>query len=70
VLKQTMDKLGLARLTTATTFPLIIYFVAAHRAHIQMTFYLEIAKVGTPTTLGPHNFANRPTIEMRSKAKL
>jgi hypothetical protein len=30
----------------------------------------EIAKVGTPTTLGRHNFACRPMIEMRSKTKL
>ncbi len=27
---------------------------------------LEIAKVGTPTTLGHHNFACKPLIEMRS----
>jgi hypothetical protein len=31
---------------------------------------LEIAKVGTPITLGAHNFAFRPLIEMRFKAKL
>jgi hypothetical protein len=31
---------------------------------------LEIAKVGTPATLGPHNFVCRPPIEMRSKTKL
>jgi len=30
----------------------------------------EIAKGGTPTTLGPHNFAFRPRIEMRFEAKL
>ncbi len=30
----------------------------------------EIAKVGTPTTLGAHNFVCRPWIEMRSEAKL
>jgi hypothetical protein len=30
----------------------------------------EIAKVGTPATLGRHNFAKRPQIEMRSKVKL
>jgi hypothetical protein len=28
----------------------------------------KIAKVGTPTTLGSHNFVCRPLIEMRSKA--
>jgi len=31
---------------------------------------LEIAKVGPLATLGPHNFAWRSPIEMRSKAKL
>jgi len=30
----------------------------------------EILKVGTPVTLGPHNFMYKPLIEMRSKAKL
>ncbi len=29
-----------------------------------------LSKVGTPATLGAHNFACRPLIEMRSKAKL
>jgi hypothetical protein len=53
----------------ATTFPLIVYFVPLHKAHIQMTFW-EIPKVGTLTTLGPHNFVRKPLIEMRSKAKL
>jgi len=28
----------------------------------------EIAKVGTPVTLGPHNFVCKPPIEMRSIA--
>jgi hypothetical protein len=40
----------------ATTFPLIVYFVPLHEVHIQMTFCPEIPKVGTFTTLGPHNF--------------
>jgi hypothetical protein len=31
---------------------------------------LEISKIATPETLGAHNFACRPSIEMRSKAKL
>jgi len=30
----------------------------------------EITKVGTPMTLGAHNFECRPLIEMMSKAKL
>jgi len=30
----------------------------------------EIAPVGTLATLEPHNFARKPRIEMRSKAKL
>ncbi len=30
----------------------------------------KIAPIGTPTTLEPHNFTNRPWIEMRSEAKL
>jgi hypothetical protein len=30
----------------------------------------EIAQVGTPTTLEPHNFASRPPIAMQSEAKL
>jgi len=30
----------------------------------------EIAPVGTPTTLEPHNFASRPWIEVRFEAKL
>jgi len=31
---------------------------------------LEIAPVGTPATLEPHNFANRSRIEMQIEAKL
>ncbi len=30
----------------------------------------EIAKIGTLMTLGPHNFACKPLIEIRSKEKL
>jgi len=29
----------------------------------------KIAKVGTPATLGPHNFVNKPPMEMKSKTK-
>jgi hypothetical protein len=61
----------------AITFPLIVYSVPLHEAHIQMAFCLgipkwvsEIFKVGIPTTLGPHNFMCRPLIEMRFEAKL
>jgi hypothetical protein len=61
----------------ATTFPFIVYYVAGHTASIQMAFFTgfpsgspEIPKVGTPTTLGAHNFVFRPLIEMRFKTKL
>jgi hypothetical protein len=56
-----------------TTFPLIVYFVPLHEAHIQMAFCPgtpEITKVGTPTILRSHNFVCRPLIEMKYKAKL
>jgi len=61
-----------------TTFPLIIYYVPLHEAHIQMHFVSgfqnespEILKVKTPTTLGPHNlFMCKPPIEMKFEAKL
>jgi hypothetical protein len=55
----------------ATTFPLIIYYVPLHEAHIQMAFCPgipkwewnpEIAKVGTPAILGSHNFVCKPPI--------
>jgi len=59
----------------ATTFSLIVYYVLLHEAHIQMAFFVpglpsgspKIAKVGTPTTLRPHNFMCKHPIEMRSK---
>ncbi len=62
----------------ATTFPLIVYFVASHKAYIQMAFLSRDSQVGVPNSrqLGlprlwsPHNFASRPPIEVRSKAKL
>jgi hypothetical protein len=61
----------------ATTFPLIVYSVPLHEAHIQMAFCLgtprdslEIPKIRTSTTLGPHNFVCRSPIEMISKEKL
>jgi hypothetical protein len=65
------------KLGETTTFPLIIYSMAGHGTSIQMAFSprlplgsSKIPIVGTPTTLGAHNFAHTPTIEMRSKAKL
>jgi hypothetical protein len=54
-------------LVESTTFPLIVYFVPLHEAHIQMAFCrgtpkngsLEIPKVGSPVTLWPITlFAN------------
>jgi hypothetical protein len=57
----------------AITFPLIVYSAPLHEAHIQMAFCPEspeIAKVGTPTILEPHNFVYKPQIRMKSKAKL
>jgi hypothetical protein len=57
----------------ATTFPLIVYLLPLHEAHIQMAFCLknpEIAKVGTLATLGPHNFVCKPLIEIRFESKL
>jgi hypothetical protein len=54
-------------LEEATTFPLIVYYVPLHEAHIQIAFCprsLEIPKVGTPATLGPHNFVCRPPMEV------
>jgi hypothetical protein len=53
----------------ATTFPLMIYYVPLHEAHIP-NGNPEIPEVRTPATLGPHNFVYRLSIKMRSKAKL
>jgi len=30
----------------ATTFPIIVYFVAGHEAHIQMVFFSQDPRVG------------------------
>jgi hypothetical protein len=64
-------------LKEATTFPLTVYSVPLHEAHIQMAFCPglpngnpEIPKVGTIATLGPHNFVCKPPIEMKIEAKL
>ncbi len=59
------------------TFPLIVYFVAAHRAHIQMFFLSrdsqtpkwESQNCQSQVTLGPHNFACR-LLKMKHQAKL
>jgi hypothetical protein len=49
----------------ATTFPLIIYFVLNHRTNTQMSF-CHFPKIGTPATLGAHNFMCRPSIKVKS----
>jgi len=56
-----------------TTLPLIVYFVPFYEAHIQKAFCLGSPKIpttGTSTTLGAHNFACKPPIEITSKTKL
>jgi hypothetical protein len=60
-------------LQEATTFPLIVFSMLGHRASTQMSFCHGIPKfpkIGTPRTLEGHNFLCRPSIEMRSEAKL
>jgi hypothetical protein len=64
-------------LREATTFPLIVYSVLLHKAHIQMAFCLKTPKWESQNSqswdsmiLGPHNFVFRPAIGTRSKAKL
>ncbi len=53
----------------ATTFPLIIYSMPSHGTNTQMSFCprtpkcFKIPKVGTPMTLGAHNFVHRPLIK-------
>ncbi len=61
----------------ATTFPLqyTLYLTMgpAPKCHFVEGFQsgsLKIPKVGTLATLGAHNFAFRPLIEMKSRAKL
>jgi hypothetical protein len=60
-----------------TTFPLILYSMLLHEAHIQMTFCPKILKwesrncqSGDSHNIGPHTFTCKLQIEMRSKAKL
>jgi hypothetical protein len=62
-----------------TTFPLIVYYVPFHKFKPTSKWHFvlglpnespEIPKVGTPTTLGPHNFVWKPHIEMRSRENL
>jgi len=52
--------------------PLIVYSVHGHGTSTQMSFFQanDIPKVGTPVTLGAHNFVCRPLIEMRFEEKL
>ncbi len=54
-------------LREATTFPLIVYSVHGYGTTTQRSF---CPKVGTPVTLGAHNFACKLPIEMKFKAKL
>jgi hypothetical protein len=61
----------------ATTFPLIVYFVPLHEAHIQMAFCFETPRWESRNsqnwdsmTLGPHNFVCRPPIEMTFESKV
>jgi hypothetical protein len=57
----------------ATIFPLIVYFVPLHKAHIQMAFCprtpngsTEVFTTVTPASLQAHNFAYKPPIKMKS----
>jgi hypothetical protein len=61
----------------ATTFPLIVYYVPLHEAHIQTASCPRTPKWEFRNSqsldsrdFGAHNFVCRPPIEMRSKAKL
>ncbi len=83
VLGQTTGKLGFTRLTIARTWgkpplsPLQYTLCLSTRPTSKWLFVPalpsgspEIAKVGIPVILGPHNFVCRLPIEMRSKTKL
>ncbi len=56
----------------------MVYFVPLQEAHIQMALLsrdsqmgvLKFPKVGTPATLGPHNFVCKTLIKMKFKEKL
>ncbi len=57
----------------ATTFPLIVYFVLSHGTSTQMTFCPGTPKFSQfkfSRLWGPHNFACRLLIKIRSKTKL
>jgi hypothetical protein len=61
----------------ATTFPFTVYSVLGHGTNTQMAFCPgfssgspKIPKIGTPRTLGAHNFVCRLAIEMRFEEKL
>jgi hypothetical protein len=56
-----------------TTLPLLIYFVPLYEAYIQKAFCPGSPKIPTTwtsMTLGAHNFACKPPIEITFKAKL
>jgi hypothetical protein len=64
-------------LKEATTFPLIVYYVPSHGTNTQISFCPETPKWESQNSqswdsrnFGGHNFACKPLIEMRSKAKL
>jgi len=74
---------GLTRFTTtqtwgeASTFPLIVYFMPGHGTSTKCHFVLGLPSGNPkiPTTrisaiLGAHNFVCKPSIEMKSEAKL
>jgi hypothetical protein len=56
-------------------FPLIVYFVPAHKTNCHFVLgllsgSLEIPKIRIPATLKAHNVSYRPLIEVRYEAKL
>ncbi len=61
-----------------TTFPLRTFFVINHKGCIQMSFFfgtsklgvLKLLKLGFLAFLEGHNFLCKPSIEVKSKAKL
>ncbi len=71
MLERATSKLRFTRLTTAWTwYTLCLSTKPTSKWHFVSGLpngSPEIPKVGTPTTLGPHNFVCRPLIEMRLK---
>ncbi len=74
--EQATGKHELTRLTTAWTWgklapsPLQYSLCVATGPTPKCHFVLRIPKIGTPTTLGPHNFVCEPLIEVRYEEKL